>query len=274
MLKAPAINAFYLGHIEIKFYGIAIFLALLVGLWTTYYIAKKHYPKISGDFLLDLFPPIVVGGILGARLYYVLLNCRFYFYYPLEIFAIWHGGLAIHGAILGGLIAGIIYCKRLKQPVLPYADVISYGLVLGQAVGRWGNFFNQEAFGLPVSQEMVQWLPFKLFIDKFNRPVQFKDSEFFHPAFLYESVANVIIFLLLFFVVRRFAGKKNGVIFFSYLVLYSITRIATETIRIDSVLDIYSVPIALIISIITLVAGVLGLSLIYYKEFRKTKNAD
>lgn len=268
MLKAPAVNSFHLWNIEIKFYGVAIFLALLVGLWVIYFISKKYYPKINRDFLLDLFPPIVIGGILGARLYYVLLNHRFYFSHPLEIFAIWHGGLAIHGAILGGLIAGIICCKHAKQKVLPYADVISYGLVLGQAIGRWGNFFNSEAFGAPVGADY----PLRLFIGEVYRPMEFKDNEFFHPTFLYESIANVIIFLLLFFVVRRFAKNKDGVIFFSYLILYSIARFSIEFIRIDSVFNVNSIPIAIIVSVIAATTGVLGLILVYFKE--KRQNVD
>ncbi len=267
MLRAPAVNSFFLWNINIKFYGVAIFFALLVGLWVTYFIAKKYYPKINGDFLLDLFPPAVIGGILGARIYYVLLNHHFYFQHPAEIIAIWHGGISIHGAILGGLIAGIIYCKHAKQPILPYADVISYGLILGQAIGRWGNFFNQEAFGAPVGADYH----LRLFIDKIYRPMQFKDSEFFHPTFLYESIANVIIFLLLFFVVRRLVQNKEGVIFFSYLILYSVARFFIEGVRIDSVYNIGSIPIAMIASIIAAVVGVLGLSVIYFK---RAKNAD
>ncbi len=251
MLQTPPINSVDFFNIEIKFYGIMIFFALLFGLGVTYFISKKYYPKIDRVFLLDLFPIMVIGGILGARIYYVLLSLKFYFVHPAEIIAIWHGGLAIHGAILGGLISAIIYCRNAKKPLLPYADVISYGLVIGQAIGRWGNFFNQEAFGAPTN------LPWKLFIEAAHRPAQFLNNEFFHPTFLYESIADVIIFLFLFFVIKRL--NKSGTVFFSYLILYSIVRFFIEGIRIDSVLNINSIPIAQIISVITIITGVLGL---------------
>lgn len=254
MFKAPETVSFDFFNFEIKLYGIMIFLAMLVGLGTVYLITKKYYgEKVDKNFLLDLFPIIIIGGILGARIYYVLLSLDFYFYHPAEIIAVWHGGLSIHGAILGGLISGIIYCKIKKKEILPYADVISYGLILGQAVGRWGNFFNSEAFGLPTN------LPWKLFIDAQFRPMQFLDFQFFHPTFLYESISDILIFLILFFIIRKIAGGKSGVVFFSYLILYSLARFFIEQIRIDSILSINSIPIAQIICVITIIAGVLGL---------------
>lgn len=254
MFRAPETTSLNLFNFEIKFYGIMIFFAMLIGISMIYLISKKYYKgKTDENFLIDLFPIIIIGGILGARIYYVLLNFGFYFHHSAEIIAFWHGGLSIHGALLGGLISGIIYCKKYNKKILPYADVISYGLILGQAVGRWGNFFNSEAFGLPTN------LPWKLFISPQFRPAQFFDFQFFHPTFLYESISNVLIFLILFFVIRKIAAGKDGIVFFSYLILYSLARFFIEGLRVDSIMNINSIPFAQIVSIIVIIAGISGL---------------
>lgn len=263
MFKAPDITAIHFGNFEIKFYGILILCALVAGFGAIYLICKncdEHRAKIDKGFLLDLFPIVVLGGIFGARLYYVLLNWEFYFSHWSEIFAIWHGGISIHGALLGGILAGVIYCKRHKKAILPYADVFSYGLVLGQAIGRWGNFFNSEAFGTPTN------LPWKLFIAERFRPNEFYGSEFFHPAFLYESICDLVIFLVLFFVVRKMAKERSGIVFFGYLIMYSTARFFIEMLRTDSVLNISNIPIAQIVSTLVVIVGGLGLLFIKFKE--------
>lgn len=260
MFKAPSVISVSFLNLEIKFYGIMMFFAMLIALGAIYLISKKYYSKkIERNFLLDLFPIVIVGGILGARIYYVLLSFDYFSSHLSEIFAIWHGGLSIHGAIFGGLIAGISYCKIHKKQILPYADVIAYGLVLGQAVGRWGNFFNSEAYGAPTN------LPWKLFIEPQFRPIQFLNLQFFHPTFLYESILDVLIFFTLFFIVRKIAKNKSGVVFFAYLILYSIARFFVEEIRVDSILNLNSIPIAQIISVILALTGIFGLFWVYLK---------
>ena len=227
MFKAPASVAFSVFGYDIKYYGVMLFFAMLIGISTTVFVSKKYYKNIDLDTLLDFFPWLIVISIISARIYYVLLSLDFYLKYPKEIPAVWHGGLAIHGAIFGGLIFGIIYFKIIKKyPVLPYADVVSYGLSLGQSIGRWGNFFNSEAFGTPCN------LPWKLYIAPINRPFEYMSSEYFHPTFLYESIWDIFVFFILFFVVRKLAKNTPGFIFFSYLALYSLGRIFIENIRI------------------------------------------
>src|SRR5574344_1549892 len=167
--------------------------------------------------------------------------------------------MSIQGGILGGLIFGVFYAKQHNLPILKLCDVFSYGLCLGQAIGRWGNFFNSEAFGLPTNCFC------KLFIPISHRPIDFLQYSYFHPTFLYESICDFLIFLILFFCVRKlvllkFMNKNSdGMIFFSYLILYSLVRIFIETLRIDSVLNLFGIPIAQIFCVFTILFGIMGI---------------
>jgi phosphatidylglycerol:prolipoprotein diacylglycerol transferase len=255
MLVAPCPSAFTVFGFEIKYYGITLAIAILTGVCASYFIAKKYYKQVSAEALFDLFPILIICGILVSRLYYVGLNFEYYQHFPEEILMLRKGGLTIHGAVLGGFLGGFIYCRWKKLPVLTYADIIAFGLILAQAIGRWGNFFNSEAFGRPVD------LPL-LYIAPAFRPLEFAHSEYFHPTFLYESILNVLIFLLLFFVVRKLAKHKAGVVFFSYLLLYSIARIFVEQLRIDSVLDLAGMPVAQVVSVFLAVVSIVALVII------------
>ncbi len=266
VLKAPSAVAFNIFGFDIRYYGIMLFLGMVFGLFVTYNIAKKYYKNVNLDILLDFFPWLIVISLISARLYYVLLSLDFYSKYPSEIFALWHGGISIHGAILGGFIAGFVYFKIIKKTsLMPYADAVSYGLALGQAIGRWGNFFNQEAFGIPSD------LPLKLYIEPVFRPNQFINYEYFHPAFLYESLWDIFVFIILCFLLKKYPAKPNGVAFFTYLALYSFGRIFIEKIRVDSVLDVNNWPIALLISVLCLLASLIALIFITYKNKKGLK---
>ena len=154
---------------------------------------------------------------------------------------------------MGGIIAGIFYVKKHKINFFKYADLFVFGLVTGQIIGRWGNFFNSEAFGLPCD------LPWKLYIPYNSRPIEYRNYEFFHPAFLYESLLNIGIFIILYFILTKCKTKKDGVIFFIYIILYSIARILVETIRTDSVLNIYGIHAAHIACVIYIIVASIGL---------------
>lgn len=261
MFKSPGSIAFSVFNYDIKFYGIMLFLGMLAGIFTTCIISKKYYKNVDLDTLTDFFPILIIFSIVSARIYYVLLSLEYYVNNPLEIFAIWHGGISIHGAILGGLLTGIVYFKYIKRiPLLPYADVVSYGLVIGQAIGRWGNFFNQEAFGTPCD------LPWKLYIEPAFRPSEMMQFSYFHPTFLYESIWDIFVFFILFFIVRKWAKNRFGLVFCSYLALYSFGRIFIENIRIDSVLDVQNIPIALIVSVLMLIVSIAAIIFITYKN--------
>lgn len=262
--------AFNIFGYDIRYYGIMLFFGMIAGILTSCFISKKYYKQVNTDLLTDFFPFLIIFSILCARLYYVLLSLDYYLKYKGEIFALWHGGIAIHGAILGGILAGVIFFKLIKHTsLLPYADVVSYGLALGQAVGRWGNFFNQEAFGRPCD------LPWKLYIEPTKRPVEYAFSEYFHPTFLYESLWDFLVFLILFFVVRKlvskFFQKTDGIIFFSYLTLYSFGRIFIENLRTDSVLDVFGVPVAILVSILMLLMSLSFLAWLLLKNKKPAK---
>ncbi len=236
--------------VNIYFYGVILALAILAGTFVSEYIGTKYW-ELNKETIIDLAPYLIISGIIGARLYYCLLNYDFYLRFPTEILAIRHGGISIHGAILGGLIGLYIFAKKHKMSFLKLADVSSVGLVFAQAIGRWGNFFNSEAFGYPTE------LPWKLYIAPQYRPVPYQGCEYFHPTFLYESILDLIIFGIL-LLIRRKIINKDGNLALIYLILYSVARIIVEKCRIDSVLYLQGIPIAIIISVIIIfVSGIL-----------------
>ena len=260
MFVSPGDIAFSVGSISVYYYGVIMAVSLFAGVLVARFVADKFYSEINPEIIYDISPHIIIGAILGARIYYCLLSYNYYAQNPFEIIKLWHGGISIHGAIIGGLIGGIIYAKKHKLPVLKLCDIFSYGLVLGQAIGRWGNFFNSEAFGRP-SENFL-----KLYIPIYKRPLEYLQYNYFHPTFLYESILDVCIFLILFFVIRKFTKNNDGIVFFSYLILYSIVRITIEQIRVDSVLNVFGIPIAQIASIlIILISTILMIRILKYK---------
>lgn len=236
--------------VHIYFYGVILALAIIAGTFIADYIATNFY-NLKKETIIDLSPYVVITGIIGARLYYCALNYDFYLRFPSEILAIRHGGISIHGAIIGGLIGLIIFAKRRNLPIPKLCDISAVGLILAQAIGRWGNFFNSEAFGTPTD------LPWKLYISEQYRPIPYTNYEYFHPTFLYESILNLLIFITLFLLIKYQKVNKAGNIALLYLTLYSLARIFVEHFRIDSVLYVHGIPIATIVSI-----GIISLSFI------------
>ena len=257
MFTSPGDVAFcFLGSIPIYYYGIFMALSLTLGVLTANFVTRKFYPNINSDVIYDISPHVIIGAIIGARLYYCLLSYSYFVDNPSEIIQIWHGGISIHGGIIGGLISGIIYAKKHKLPILKLCDIFSYGLILGQALGRWGNFFNSEAFGRPTENFL------KLYIPIYKRPLEYMQYNYFHPTFLYESILDIGIFLVLFFVIKKFSKDIDGIVFFSYLILYSIVRIIVEQVRIDSVLNVFGIPIAQIVSILIALISIIAIFII------------
>jgi phosphatidylglycerol:prolipoprotein diacylglycerol transferase len=218
------------GKIEIRWYGILIAIGLVVGIVLAYYIAK--YRNLKADELINFAPFGIIGGVLGARLLHVLVNISYYSKHPASILAYRQGGLAIQGVVIGGVIALIIFTKVRKVSFWAFSDVLVPGLAIAQAIGRWGNYFNQEAFGRPTSSSIG------IFIAPENRPADYMSAEYFHPTFLYESIANMILFIILILTHYWFKKKPNkypdGLIFCVYLIIYSLYRIFIESYRIDS----------------------------------------
>lgn len=256
MFASPGEIILFIGSVPIYYYGIIMAISLFTGVLVASFIAGKFYPEINAEIIYDISPHIIIGGIIGARIYYCVLSYKYYAHHLQEILQIWHGGISIHGAIIGGLIGGLIYAKKHKLPVLKLCDIFSYGLALGQAIGRWGNFFNSEAFGRPTENFL------KLYIPIYKRPLEYMQYNFFHPTFLYESILDACTFLILFFVIRKLAKNIDGIVFCSYLILYSLVRIIIEQIRIDSVLNIFGMPVAQVVSSIILIISVISIFVI------------
>ena len=261
ILNSPGDVLFDFGMVKIYYYGVIMALAVLIGLFVCKIICEKFYDKKDWEITYNLALGTILSGFFGARIYYVLAAHNYFSKHLNEIFAIQNGGMAIHGAILGGLIFACIYLWRKKLPILKYLDIMSFGLVIGQIIGRWGNFFNSEAFGLPTYSFL------KLYIAPEYRPVEFMAFDYFHPTFLYESLLNVGMLIILFLVLKNISPKdqsdiksiKNGYIFFTYILLYSIIRIFVEQIRLDSVLNFGDIPLAQVVSVIVVIIGLAGI---------------
>lgn len=243
MFESPTDVAFNIFGFSVYYYGIILAFAILVGVYTAYLLYKKFYDKVKAQSIIDFSPYIIIIGILGARLYYCLVNYSYYFGHPWEVFYIRQGGLSIHGVIIVGIFTLWLFSKIYKMSFLKLTDVFLCGTALGQSIGRWGNFFNSEAFGTPTN------LPWKLFIPITHRPPQYLNFEYFHPTFLYESILDIVIFLLLLSLFKRFSGHP-GTVACLYLILYSLARILVEHFRVDSVLNIYGVPVAQLMSLL------------------------
>lgn len=254
MLKSPGAIAFHIGNLPVYWYGIIIALAFLAGLFITLEAAKKDYADIkTREHIIDLSTLLLAGGIIFARLYYVIFNWKYYTNHLPEIFMTWKGGLSIHGTIIGCLILMYFYTKHYKISLLKYTDLFAYGMIFAQSIGRWGNFFNSEAFGTPTN------LPWKLYIPLSHRPLQYINFEYFHPTFLYESIWNLIVFILLITIARKYFKDKTGSITCLYLIFYSLGRFIIEGFRVDNIYIIFGLPIAQFISIILFIIGITGL---------------
>jgi phosphatidylglycerol:prolipoprotein diacylglycerol transferase len=248
-MASPGAIAFQLGPLAVRWYGILMATAIVVGLWLGHREARRQ--GLPADDIISVAQWSILAGLVGARLWEVVFNWDYYGQYPSKIIAVWEGGLAIHGGLIVGPLVGVWLAWRWKLPVLRGLDVAAPCIALGQAIGRWGNFFNEEAFGRPTD------LPWKLYISPAHRPTGYVQYEYFHPTFLYESLWDFGIFLALVLWLRPRLADRPGALFFTYLGLYSIGRFAIESLRLDSFwLAGFRVPqLASILGIAVAVAG-------------------
>lgn len=228
MFASPGAIALQLGPLAIRWYGLLIATGVLLGTTLAHRDAVRRGQ--DPDKLLNAIVLTVLAALVGARLYYVLFNWEYYGTHPAKILAVWEGGLAIHGGLIAGALATVLYCRHAELSLPVTLDIMVPCVAIGQAIGRWGNFFNQEAFGVPTD------LPWKLYIDPAHRPPQLAAFEYFHPTFLYESLWNVLVFLVLWFGLRRRLEGRPGALTLCYLGLYSIGRFFVEGLRIDSLM--------------------------------------
>ncbi|MGE5222705.1 MAG: prolipoprotein diacylglyceryl transferase, partial [Omnitrophica WOR_2 bacterium] len=205
------------------------------------YIAEREARRrgLNGDLVWDGLIWVLVGGILGARIWHILtpppsmvaqgITTLYYLSHPLDAIAIWKGGLGIPGAVIGGIIALFFFTRRNKLNFATWVDIAAPALALGQSIGRWGNFFNQELYGAPTN------LPWGIYIDPAHRLPGYENVSRYHPTFLYESIWNLLNMFFLLWIARRFADRlKPGDVFLTYLIVYPVGRFFLEFLRLDS----------------------------------------
>lgn len=216
--------------ISIRWYSVLILLGIIIGIFLAEKEAKKfNFPK---DFIFDFAFWCIIVGILGARAYYVLFNFSYYKNDFFEIFRVWNGGLAIHGGLIAGFITALVYCRIKKQKLFKVTDIAVVSVILAQAIGRWGNFFNGEAHGPITTLENLQALHLPSFVIK----GMYIDGVYYQPTFLYESLWCILGFILLLFIRKMFKHLKTGQLTCFYLVWYGIGRYFIESLRTDSLM--------------------------------------
>ena len=227
-------EGFFIGSFEIRYYGIILMLGAVAGAYLATHEAKRRgYPA---DIVWDLMIYLLIGGIIGARIWHLLtpppssgITAAWYFTHPLDALNIRKGGLGIPGAVIGGLIVMYFYARRRNLNFLHWVDIAAPALALGQAIGRWGNYVNQELYGAPTN------LPWKIYIDSNHRLQGFENVDYYHPLFLYESLWNLANMFILLTMSRRFGDRlKDGDIFLTYLVIYPTGRFLLDFLRLDA----------------------------------------
>jgi len=230
-------DGFALGPLYIRFYGIILMLGAVAGAWLATFEAKRR--GRDPELVWDLLVYLIVGGVLGARFWHILtpppssveqgITTAYYLTHPLDAIAIWKGGLGIPGAVIGGAVVLFFYARKHGLSFAEWADIASPSVALGQAIGRFGNFFNQELYGRPTN------LPWKLPIDPAHRLSGFEDQAYFHPLFAYESILNLANMLFLMWITRRFEERlKPGDVFLCYLIFYPVVRFFLDFLRLDA----------------------------------------
>ena len=249
-----------LGIVQIKWYSLFIFIAMLVASILIYREARRK--KIDDDTLFNMIFYGIIIGILGARFYYVLFNLNYYLKYPLEILMIWNGGLAIHGGLLAGLLFMAYYSKKHKINILGILDILVVGVIIAQSIGRWGNFFNQEAYGGVISLSTLK----SMHLPQFIIDGMYIDGAYRTPTFLYESFSSLLCFIVL-ILLRKKKKIHTGQLTGMYLSWYGIERFFIEGLRTDSLM-LGNIRIAQLVSLLFLLSGII-LIIYSYKKNKK-----
>lgn len=242
-------TAFHIGSLPVQWYGILI----VTGIIIAYVVAQKEAVKLGfkDDLIADLLLWAIPISIISARAYYVIMRWDYYSQHPDRIIKIWEGGIAIHGALIGAFVTAYIFTRMRKISFFKLADIAAPSILIGQIIGRWGNFINQEAYGGPVSRAFLEnlhlpnWLIEQMYVEA--------SSTYVHPTFLYESMWNVIGLIIV--LVLRKVNPLRGELFIFYLVWYSIGRCYIEGLRTDSLYLVGELRSAQVVSIIAIVVG-------------------
>ena len=249
-----------IGPLTIYWYGVIIAAGAALGLWLAMKEADRL--RLNKELLIDFIVFAVPIAIIFARIYYVIFEWERYANGPWwGVFAIWEGGIAIHGAVIGGVLTAIVFARVRKISFWQLADIVAPSLILGQAIGRWGNFMNQEAHGGPIEEESIA--TFYQVLPDFIMNQMTIDGVTYHPTFLYESTWNILVFVLL--LLLRRMNVLRGEIFLSYVIFYSIGRYFIEGMRTDSLYVVGELRTAQLLSILLIITGII---LIIYR--RKT----
>ncbi len=248
--------AFNLGPLSVRWYGIIIAVGILLG----YFVAQRALVKagLHKDTLVDIIFYSALFGFIAARIYFVIFQWPYYAENPSEIIKIWHGGIAIHGGLIGGFIAGVIVCKVKNLNPFQIGDIVAPSIILAQGIGRWGNFMNHEAHGGPVSRAFLE----QLHLPNFTIENMYINGQYYHPTFLYESIWDVAGFIIL---VNIRKHLKLGETFFLYLTWYSIGRFFIEGLRTDSLMLTSNIRVAQLVSILLIL---ISISLIVYRRIK------
>jgi phosphatidylglycerol:prolipoprotein diacylglycerol transferase len=267
------INKIELGPFTLHFYGVIIMLGALIAAWLATREAKRR--GLNGDLVWDMLPWLLIGGIIGARLWHVFTptptdiavgrTTAWYFSNPLEILMMWNGGLGIPGAVIGGVVAMWVYVRKAHLTFATWVDIAAPGLALAQGIGRWGNFLNQEVYGAPTN------LPWGIFIEPQFRVAPFYDVAYYHPLFFYEFLWNILTMFVLLWLGRKFAARlKQGDIFLVYLLMYPFGRFWLEFLRLNSS-EMFGLNINQAIMGVIFVAALIAL-LVRHNPFKKDQN--
>ena len=265
--------AFSIGPISIYWYSLCILLAFFIG----YLLVKKElkrHKEISVNFFYDYFFYLIPIVIIGARLYYVVFEWKYYKNDIIEVFKLWNGGLAIHGGVLFGIIYTYIYTRKKNINTFKFMDILVPSLVLGQAIGRWGNFFNQEAFGPEVSVDILK----SMHIPKFIIEGMNVNGIYHHPTFLYESLTCFFCFIILIILRKYYKKLKVGTLCGIYFIIYGIERFFVESLRQDSLM-IGTIKVAQLVSIIMFIVGIVFIicsciKKVPFLNYRKSDNNE
>lgn len=250
--------AFEVFGMPIRWYGIIIASGVLVAFFVSYLLAKKK--GLDFDIITDGFLWSFPFAIIGARLYYVAFEYKNYHSF-IDVINIRNGGMAIHGGLIGGLLVAYIFTRVKKINFFEYIDVIIPGVILAQAIGRWGNFMNQEAHGGPVSEAFISKFP------NFIQQGMLINGTYYHPTFLYESIWDLLVFGILIFILYK-KKKQHGIVLGSYMVLYSLGRFFIEGLRTDSLM-IGPLRMAQVISLVAII-----ICLLLHKKLSKKQNRE
>lgn len=248
--------AFNFGPLSVRWYGIIIAVGILLG----YFVAQRALVKagLHKDTLVDIIFYSALFGFIAARIYFVIFQWPYYAENPGEIIKIWHGGIAIHGGLIGGFIAGVIVCKVKNLNPFQIGDIVAPSIILAQGIGRWGNFMNHEAHGGPVSRAFLE----QLHLPNFIIENMYINGQYYHPTFLYESIWDVAGFIIL---VNIRKHLKLGETFFLYLTWYSFGRFFIEGLRADSLMLTSNIRVAQLVSILLIL---ISISLIIYRRIK------